>query len=1078
MNRRRTPALAGLALSCLLAPVVLAAQPWTVEPVASPAGAPFDLKAPDGRLRLLFPGGTAGRVQYAVSEDGGLSWSIEEISEGVASAGGFDVTYASSGRAITHAAFDGDGLVYATDADGTAFVRVALDAAAEAGEGGVSVATQAETVGVLYHKDGAVWLLRSADAGSTWDPARRLADAAPGFLSLAIAPSGALHALYASPGRRGPLLASSTDDGESWSTAVVADEALLSGSGRLLALDGGLIVAAYGAASGVHAARSSDGGTSWIASRIADGELASLALDPWGTFEVAYLAGSGGAERSLRLAYSVDLRSWTRETVTPVAGSGAVRPVLATTGRADYVVFGGAGDELLLAWNGGPPEPPAFVDVLGDSTVSDVTLYGRVEEQWYDRVDDSWYFRYQFAYRNAGPLNATGMLINVDLPEGTETVEGYSLPSLSTERNPTAISFRPGTLVRRFQGRAWLVARLPGPALPGTELVLEAEATNDTTENNPDDNLLTIHHSVPVLTPLVGHPALGGQTCRDRVAIAGLAQRATTVTVLLDGDLVAELTPDADGAWSAGSAALSPGDHLVSVRASAAGLESPSYELLLTADPSLAADPLDIVVDDEDGRRQRLQDGSGRSTLEEGWAGLRFSPGRTYRLGLASCCPTDPSIQEWSLALGGDAAALAMDYNPASGRFESDLAIPALVDPGVRLPLAVSYRCSPSDPPATLVSTGTAFGPLVDLTRVYDSSFGQGIGAPLAGITATLWQAVPAADLGGVESLAWVTWPAEIFGTAPNPYLTAADGYAPFFPPPGRYRWTGRDETGSYETYGAPSLVSTGGAIDPLVPLSEDDFLTRRIYLSRDPVEGRVNISRDEVVEWLNADTRSHRIVSLVDPALGTGGWDSGEIPPGGRYRRHFAELEQYGWTDTVAGGEALLVVRELIVSPEAGTQGTTLTITDEGFENKKGSVLVGSTPCKVQNWSDTEIVCLIKNEVPPPGLYDVTVTLKSGEHKVYTEAFEARSPTIRSISPDSGPKKTKVRILGDYWGTKKGTVTIGGEKAKVSRWVMGTLSGDSAIDAKVPKLDPGTYDVVVDAPTGTVTLVGGFTVE
>jgi hypothetical protein len=101
-----------------------------------------------------------------------------------------------------------------------------------------------------------------------------------------------------------------------------------------------------------------------------------------------------------------------------------------------------------------------------------------------------------------------------------------------------------------------------------------------------------------------------------------------------------------------------------------------------------------------------------------------------------------------------------------------------------------------------------------------------------------------------------------------------------------------------------------------------------------------------------------------------------------------------------------------------------------------------------------------------------------SAEARPYASAFEAKPPVVRSVIPATGKKGTKVRISGTYWGTKKGTVTVGGKKAKVPTWLMGPTTGDSAIEVKIPKLDPGSYDVVIEAPTGTVTLSGGFTVQ
>lgn len=247
--------------------------------------------------------------------------------------------------------------------------------------------------------------------------------------------------------------------------------------------------------------------------------------------------------------------------------------------------------------------------------------------------------------------------------------------------------------------------------------------------------------------------------------------------------------------------------------------------------------------------------------------------------------------------------------------------------------------------------------------------------------------------------------------------------------------------------------------------------------ISGDPVSGRLNVSENDVVEWVNADDRPHRVHSLVDPALGTGGWDSGEIPPGGRYRKEFDRLGDYTWTDAAVGGEARIVARKLFVTPEAGTEGTNLVVTDAGFGSGKGKVEVGGTTCKVTSWNDTQVVCTVK-EVLAPAIYDVRVIPNKNPEITYTAAFEARAPSLRTVIPAVGKKGTRVRLTGSYWGTKKGTVTVGGVKAKVTGWVMGPTSGDSVIDIKIPKLEPGAQDIVVEAPTGTVTLAGGFTVE
>ena len=109
-----------------------------------------------------------------------------------------------------------------------------------------------------------------------------------------------------------------------------------------------------------------------------------------------------------------------------------------------------------------------------------------------------------------------------------------------------------------------------------------------------------------------------------------------------------------------------------------------------------------IVLTDGEGRVQRLNDGQGQASLQDGWRGLRLAPGGSYTLGVALCCPGVPAAQSWSLAVGAGAAE-ALTFDPASGRFEGAFEIPFGTAPGTRVPVTLAYRCAPSDPDTTLV---------------------------------------------------------------------------------------------------------------------------------------------------------------------------------------------------------------------------------------------------------------------------------------------------------------------------------------------------------------------------------------
>ncbi len=698
----------------------------------------------------------------------------------------------------------------------------------------------------------------------------------------------------------------------------------------------------------------------------------------------------------------------------------------------------------------------------------------------YDPLGDDWYFRYALYYRNAGRLSASAVSISCDAPVGSETVDASSWLPLSGMREPERMTFGVGSLGRLDSGRAWLSVRFPGAAAPGTELLLHAEITNDSTENDTADNVAEVRHAVPLLAPLVSSPPLGGQTCRTGLPVGGAAQPGVNVVLRRDGEPAGSVEVGADRTFAIEQEGLTEGEHAFSLTAEHAGSASPAQEFVLTVDPQLAADPVAIVLVDTEGRAQRLNDGQGRARIDSGWRSMRLAPGGSYTLGVASCCATAPALQVWTLALGGaGGASQPLAYDDASGRFQGTFEVPVGTAAGTRVPVKVTYRCAASDPAAVLVDTGADDGMLVAAGRVYDAAGGKGIDDPVAGFVNALWAGRPATGFANVPTVAWLPWPAELFGAAPNPQETAPDGQAPFYPPPGRYRWSGADPLRVFEAYSTPSQVVVGGVVDPNVPLSVDETLTRRIVLSDAPVSGRLNVSEDDVVEWVNSDDRPHRVLSLIDPALGTGGWDSGDIPPGGRYRKVFDQLGDFTWIDVAVGGEARIVARTLFVTPEAGTEGTELVVTDAvaDFGSGKGKVEVGGTPCKVKSWAATQVVCLLK-EVLPPGVYDVRVIPNKTPERAYFNAFEAKAPALRAVLPATGEKGTKVRISGSYWGTKKGTVTVGGKKAKISSWLMGPTSGDTIIDIKIPKLDPGLQDIVVEAPTGTVTLMGGFTVE
>ena len=167
------------------------------------------------------------------------------------------------------------------------------------------------------------------------------------------------------------------------------------------------------------------------------------------------------------------------------------------------------------------------------------------------------------------------------------------------------------------------------------------------------------------------------------------------------------------------------------------------------------------------------------------------------------------------------------------------------------------------------------------------------------------------------------------------------------------------------------------------------------------------------------------------------------------------------------------------LVSPADGSIGTVLTIDGAGFGTKKPIVrlvdpLTGkSTPLALSEWSDTHVVAKLKKGVPA-GARDVTLKpkLKGALVLVAQGAFTVHAPQPQSVDPAVAGPKDAVTVTGQYFGSKKGKLFIGGKSAKVTAW------SDGAIGAVVPKkATGGVVDVRVVNTAGDATLAGGVLV-
>jgi hypothetical protein len=170
-------------------------------------------------------------------------------------------------------------------------------------------------------------------------------------------------------------------------------------------------------------------------------------------------------------------------------------------------------------------------------------------------------------------------------------------------------------------------------------------------------------------------------------------------------------------------------------------------------------------------------------------------------------------------------------------------------------------------------------------------------------------------------------------------------------------------------------------------------------------------------------------------------------------------------------------------LSVPEGTIGTQINITGTGFGIKKGKVLLGGVTTKIAKggWTDDTIICTLK-KVPLPGetAYDVSIQPKTKGTPAFdlSEGFTVRKPFIDELTSDThGAPGAEATIRGMWFGTKKGTVYVGGQKCKVTSWIMEPTTGVSEIVFVVHnKIGAGSYFLEVQNKVGR-SLTFGFAV-
>ncbi len=204
------------------------------------------------------------------------------------------------------------------------------------------------------------------------------------------------------------------------------------------------------------------------------------------------------------------------------------------------------------------------------------------------------------------------------------------------------------------------------------------------------------------------------------------------------------------------------------------------------------------------------------------------------------------------------------------------------------------------------------------------------------------------------------------------------------------------------------------------------------------------------------------------------------------------------GWSLAALAVVALLggaAMAQSSFTPDTGSVGTEVVITGSGFGAGGKAMLVDSTTgatkpvttaLTVTSWTDTQIVADV-NKAPKGGLkdYGVEVAPKGSAAAAIPGTFTLAPLSLSGVSPETGAVGSTIAINGNYFGSKKGKVSllVSGPKGivakacKVATWTMNPATGASTATAALPKVPAGTYQLVVDNGLSNATWTNDITV-
>ena len=157
-----------------------------------------------------------------------------------------------------------------------------------------------------------------------------------------------------------------------------------------------------------------------------------------------------------------------------------------------------------------------------------------------------------------------------------------------------------------------------------------------------------------------------------------------------------------------------------------------------------------------------------------------------------------------------------------------------------------------------------------------------------------------------------------------------------------------------------------------------------------------------------------------------------------------------------------------VIIPPEVA-QGSIVTIKGSNLGTAKGKVALGTVKAKVKTWTPELITAEFKKVPLVTGPYASVVTPKKATPITTPDAYQVKAPAILAVMPEGGWPGDTVTLQGKFFGKKKGKLTLGGKKCKVTSWTMDARTGASEVKFVVPsKLDDWFHDLLLTNKVGS----------